>query len=206
MSGKALFLCPENAIEDPACGRAERPHKRLAEGFRVSLAAAALFAALLARRRGRRKLARARLFGDTEFAGPLFVACRAAPAAFAPKVFVGPGVIVFVVVFSGERACRDDRLALRLVQGAEPRGRGADEGALNDRRLAFPFEEGNEGLARSKLKDRLLGVERGIGPEGLGRGLDRALLAGRERAKGVLDAIAELADTRSGTSSGFCVM
>ena len=57
-----------------------------------------------------------------------------------------------------------------------------------------------------QLHDGPLGIDLGVRAESRGRGFDRLLLARREGAQRMLDAVAELAETVSGTSSGFWVM
>jgi len=80
--------------------------------------------------------------------------------------------------------------------------RRVDEGALDDGGSAFFVEEADEGFADFKLGDDGGSVEAGVGAEGVGGGADGLLVARGEGAKGVLDAVAELAEDGVGDVDG----
>src|SRR6185312_4894290 len=82
-----------------------------------------------------------------------------------------------LVIYAGDGAFRDDRLALGIGHRTDARVWRMDQRALHDRRLALFIEGGNQSFADAELHDRLLGVE------------------GAER---VLDAVAELTRHRVG--------
>jgi hypothetical protein len=136
-------------------------------------------------------------------------AVERAPARRDPR----PGRAVSRTPTRGQRSVRsgpedrraDHAAALGRHQRPDPRRRRQDPRALDNRRVAFGFEERDQGFASGEFADRLFSVELGIGAQRLRGGLDRLLIARRERAQRVLHAIAELRQDVSGMSSGFWV-
>ncbi|EXI76575.1 MAG: hypothetical protein AW10_04160 [Candidatus Accumulibacter appositus] len=96
--------------------------------------------------------------------------------------------------------CRRLDHRLPLVGGLRPhaRGRGQDEGALDDIRPALRVEEGDQRFADAEFGDRRLGVETRIGAQRLRGRADGFLVTRREGAQRVLDAVAELAENAVG--------
>ena len=88
------------------------------------------------------------------------------------------------------------RRALFVGDRADPRGRRAHPGALDDAGPALLVEHRDQALADAQLGDRLLGVDRGVLAHGARRGAHRLLVARRVGAQRVLDPVAELAQHR----------
>src|SRR5690606_24546340 len=92
---------------------------------------------------------------------------------------IGRFAVDGLVVSSGKRAPRDDAGALRVGDGAEPRGWRADQGPLHHGGYPFFLQRRDQRLAGPEPGDGFETVEVGIGPEGVGRRPDRLLLARR---------------------------
>src|SRR6476469_11221751 len=88
-----------------------------------------------------------------------------------------------LVIYAGDRAFRDDRLALGIGHRTDARVWRMDQSALHDRRLALFIEGGNQSFADAELHDRLLGVGGRVHTKRAGGCLYRLLLHRREGAE-----------------------
>ena len=118
------------------------------------------------------------------------------------EAFVGAFAVDGGVVDAGDEGGLHEGFALVRGDGTDLAVRGVDQGALDDAGGALFVEEADEGFAYFELRDGGGGVERRIGAKGVGGGADGLLIARGEGAKGVLDAVAELAENGVGDVDG----
>jgi hypothetical protein len=112
----------------------------------------------------------------------------------AAQLLVGGLAIDRLLIVAVQDRAVDDLAPFVGRERTDAAARRADHRPLDNPRLSFFVEQGDQRLSNRELGDRLLDVELGILPQRLGGGLDRLLVARRERAQRVLDAVAELAE------------
>lgn len=112
--------------------------------------------------------------------------------------FVGGLSVYGFVVQSGDGGIGHDFRALFWSCGAEPGTGRADQSLLDNDWGSFAFQSTDEGFTDSELGDDFFGTECGVNSECGGGGFDGFLVAGGEGAKGVLIAVAELAEDAVG--------
>ena len=132
------------------------------------------------------------LRGGSRTAGIRSVGQRLAGASF--EDFEGGFAINGIFVNAGNDGSLHQLAALFGSDGADLAVRRANERAIDDAGRAVFVEEGDQSFAYGEFGDGFLHIDFGIGAEGVGGGAHGFLIGGREGAKSVLHAIAELAE------------